>query len=100
MTKDGVIVITANQFRTQELNRRDAMNRLIALIRDAAVTPKFRRPTRVSKGVKKATSLIASVGIAISKPIAAGCEAMIDLFGYFRQHPVLTEWSKKNDRED
>ena len=53
MTKDGVIIITANQFRTQELNRRDAMNRLIALIRDAAVTPKFRRPTRVSKGVKK-----------------------------------------------
>ena len=53
MTKDGVIVITANRFRTQELNRRDAMDRLIALIREAAVPPKLRRPTKPSRGAKQ-----------------------------------------------
>jgi ribosome-associated protein len=50
MTRDGVIVITANRFRAQEQNRRDAMDRLIALIREAAVPPKYRRPTKPSKG--------------------------------------------------
>ena len=53
MTRDGVIVITANRFRAQEQNRRDALDRLIALIREAAVPPKYRRPTRPSKGVKQ-----------------------------------------------
>lgn len=53
MTKDGVIVITANSFRTQESNRRDAVDRLIALIREAAVPPKYRRATRPSKGVRQ-----------------------------------------------
>lgn len=53
MTKDGVIVITANSFRTQESNRRDAVDRLIALIREAAVPPKYRRATKPSKGVKQ-----------------------------------------------
>ncbi len=53
MTRDGVIVITANRFRTQEQNRRDAMDRLIALIRKAAVPPKYRRPTKPSKGAKQ-----------------------------------------------
>jgi ribosome-associated protein len=51
MTRDGVIVITANRFRAQEQNRRDALDRLIALIREAAVPPKYRRPTKPSKGV-------------------------------------------------
>ena len=53
MTKDGVVVITANQFRTQELNRRDALDRLIALIRAAATPPKHRRPSKPSKGAKQ-----------------------------------------------
>lgn len=53
MTKDGVVVITANQFRTQELNRRDALDRLVAMIRDAATPPKRRRPTKPSKGAKQ-----------------------------------------------
>lgn len=53
MTKDGVIVITANRFRTQDLNRKDAMDRLIALIRDAAASPKYRRPTKPTKGSKR-----------------------------------------------
>jgi len=53
MTRDGVIVITANRFRTQEQNRRDALDRLIALIREAAVPPKYRRPTRPSRATKQ-----------------------------------------------
>lgn len=52
MTKDGVVVITANQFRTQKLNRRDALDRLIDLIRAAASAPKHRRPTKPSKGAR------------------------------------------------
>ena len=46
MTKDGVIVLTANRFRSREQNRADARERLIALIRDAATPPKPRRKTR------------------------------------------------------
>jgi ribosome-associated protein len=53
MTKDGVVVITANQFRTQELNRRDALERLISLLREAAKAPIHRRPTKPSKAAKK-----------------------------------------------
>ncbi len=53
LTKDGVIVITANRHRTQEANRRDAQNRLVEMIREAAFQPKYRIPTRPSKGVKK-----------------------------------------------
>lgn len=52
MTRDGVIVIIANRFRTQEQNRRDALDRLVALIRDAATPPKYRRPTKPTKGSK------------------------------------------------
>jgi ribosome-associated protein len=46
LTKDGVLVITAQRHRTQERNRDDALNRLIDLIRRAAVPPTPRRPTR------------------------------------------------------
>jgi len=53
MTRDGVIVIAANRFRTRELNRQDAKDRLIALIREAAVPPKYRRPTKPTKGSKR-----------------------------------------------
>ncbi len=49
MTRDGVIVITANRFRTQEQNRRDALERLIALIARAATPPAVRRATKPSK---------------------------------------------------
>jgi len=45
ITADGVIVITARRFRTQERNRQDAHQRLIALIRQAAAPAKARRPT-------------------------------------------------------
>ena len=53
MTRDGVIVITANRFRTQEQNRRDALDRLVELIRKAAVPPTYRRPTKPSKASKQ-----------------------------------------------
>ena len=52
MTRDGVVVITARRFRTQERNRQDATDRLIALLRAAAVPPAKRRPTRPSKAAK------------------------------------------------
>ena len=48
LTQDGVIVITAQRFRSQERNRDDARDRLTALIRRAAKTPKPRRKTRPS----------------------------------------------------
>lgn len=53
MTRDGVIVITAQRFRSQERNREDAIERLTELLRRAAHRQKNRRPTRISKGVKK-----------------------------------------------
>ena len=46
LTRDGVLVIIAQRHRTQERNREDARTRLIELIRQAAVPPKRRRPTR------------------------------------------------------
>jgi len=46
LTRDGVLVITAQRFRTQERNRDDAVARLVELIRAATVRPVKRRPTR------------------------------------------------------
>ena len=46
MTKDGVIVIQAQRFRTQERNRQDAIDRLTELLRAAMERPKPRRATR------------------------------------------------------
>jgi ribosome-associated protein len=53
MTQDGEIVITANRFRAQEQNRRDALERLISLIAEAAKPPAVRRPTKPSRGALK-----------------------------------------------
>lgn len=53
MTIEGVIVLTANRFRSQEQNRKDARERLLALIRDAATPPKPRRPTRTPRASKR-----------------------------------------------
>jgi ribosome-associated protein len=53
MTKDGVIVIHAQRFRTQERNRADAVERLVELLREAMVRPTPRRPTRPTLGSKK-----------------------------------------------
>lgn len=53
MTKDGVIVIHAQRFRTQERNRADAIDRLVELLREALVRPIPRRPTRPTLGSKQ-----------------------------------------------
>jgi ribosome-associated protein len=53
MTKDGVIVIHAQRFRTQERNRADAIERLLEVLRAALVRPVPRRPTRPTLGSKK-----------------------------------------------
>src|SRR5688500_16900874 len=52
LTSEDVIVISAQRFRTQEHNKRDAFERLEALLEEARIEPKVRRatkPTRASK---------------------------------------------------
>lgn len=46
ISKKGVLVIEAKRFRTQERNRQDAVDRLVALIRKAAERPRMRRKTK------------------------------------------------------
>ena len=53
MTKDGVIVIQAFRFRTQERNRADAIERLFEMLKEAMVRPTPRRPTRPTLGSKQ-----------------------------------------------
>src|SRR5271154_4881081 len=53
LNQSGVMVIKAQRFRSQERNREDALERLFALIREAAVAPITRRPTRPTKGSKE-----------------------------------------------
>ena len=53
ISKEGVIIIKAQKFRTQEKNREDALERLQELIKGVAVVQKARRPTRATKGSKK-----------------------------------------------
>ncbi|MGE4062356.1 MAG: alternative ribosome rescue aminoacyl-tRNA hydrolase ArfB [Rhodospirillaceae bacterium] len=52
-TNDGVIVITANRHRTQDMNRKDAIDRLVEMIEKATHVPKRRVATKVSKAQKK-----------------------------------------------
>ena len=52
VTADGVLVVSAQRFRSQDRNRQDALDRLVTLLREAAVLPILRRdtkPTRASK---------------------------------------------------
>jgi len=53
MTKDGVLVLIAQNHRTQERNRAEAQARLIDLIREAAVRPVPRRTTKPTKASKQ-----------------------------------------------
>ncbi len=53
LTNDGIIVITARNFRTQDANRKDAVERLVGLIRQAAIVPKRRVPTRPGRAAKE-----------------------------------------------
>jgi ribosome-associated protein len=49
LSSDGILTIEAHRFRTQERNRRDALERLVALIQRATLEPKPRKPTRPTR---------------------------------------------------
>jgi ribosome-associated protein len=53
MTNEGLIVIDAQRFRSLEQNRADAIERLVAMIRQSLVEPKPRRPTRPTRASKE-----------------------------------------------
>jgi len=53
ITEDGVLIIHAQRFRTQERNRQDAFDRLVTLIRKASEKPKVRRETRPTLASKR-----------------------------------------------
>ena len=53
LTLDGIILITAVRFRTQERNRADAMERLQEMLDKASVAPVYRVPTRPTKASKE-----------------------------------------------
>ncbi len=53
LTKDGVIVLIAQRHRTQERNRADALERLVALLQEAAVRPTPRRATRPTRASRE-----------------------------------------------
>ncbi|WP_156293143.1 MULTISPECIES: alternative ribosome rescue aminoacyl-tRNA hydrolase ArfB [Serratia] len=52
VTAEGVVIIKAQEYRSQELNREAALARLVALIQQAMVVEKTRRATKPSKGAK------------------------------------------------
>ena len=53
ITDDGILIIKANRFRSQDKNRKDAIARLVELLRQALVKPKARRKTKPSRAAKE-----------------------------------------------
>lgn len=53
MTKDGVLVLTAQRHRSQDHNRQDALDRLVGLIRLAAIRPTLRKPTTPTRASRR-----------------------------------------------
>ncbi|MDZ4202135.1 MAG: alternative ribosome rescue aminoacyl-tRNA hydrolase ArfB [Gallionella sp.] len=53
ITKDGVVIIKAQQFRSQEMNRGEALRRLKELVQGIAVLPAVRRPTRATRSSQR-----------------------------------------------
>lgn len=53
INEEGALIIEASRFRTQDQNRQDAIERLVELIREAAVKPKVRRQTRIPQQAKE-----------------------------------------------
>ena len=53
LNRDGILVITAARFRSQERNREDALVRLVELLREATRRPTPRKPTRPGAGAKR-----------------------------------------------
>ena len=74
LTQDGVILITAVRFRTQERNRADAIERLQGLIEKASVAPTYRVPTRPTRASRErrlgAKSHRSGIKSGRGKPIA------------------------------
>lgn len=52
LTQDGVIILFAQGHRSQEMNRREVIERLVELVRQAAERPKRRKPTKATHGSK------------------------------------------------
>lgn len=53
LTGEGVLIINAQRHRTQERNRADALERLVALVREAAIPPVPRRETKVPRAERR-----------------------------------------------
>ncbi len=53
VSQEGVLILTGRRFRTQERNRQDVVDRLVAMIRQAAAPVRARRPTRPSAASKR-----------------------------------------------
>jgi len=53
VTADGMLVITAQRHRSQDRNRQDALDRIVALLREAAVRPVIRRDTKPTKAARR-----------------------------------------------
>jgi ribosome-associated protein len=53
VSQDGVLILTAQRYRSQDRNRADALDRLVALIRRAATPPRPRRPTRPTAAARE-----------------------------------------------
>ena len=70
MTREGVLIIVAQRHRTQARNREDALERLVELVRRAAVAPRLRRPTRPTAAARDAASKPRSIA-----PGSSGCAA-------------------------
>ena len=73
LTREGVLVLTAHRHRTRERNRADALERLVELIRQAAVAPVPRRPTGPTKASKE-RRLDAKKHRARNKKLRSGSE--------------------------
>tara|TARA_B110000046_G_scaffold182475_1_gene216566 strand:+ start:3198 stop:3614 length:417 start_codon:yes stop_codon:yes gene_type:complete len=50
VSKEGVVIIKAQRYRSQDKNRAEALQRLQALVQSAMFTPKARRPTKPTRG--------------------------------------------------
>lgn len=53
VTADGVLVITAQRHRSQDRNRQDALDRIVALLREAALRPVVRRDTKPTRAARR-----------------------------------------------
>ena len=53
VTADGVLIVTAQSHRSQDRNRQDALDRIVALLREAAIRPVVRRDTKLTKAARR-----------------------------------------------